>query len=401
MAITVNCLRGVVLSKSRRLLLAIFFFFLPTLPSPAEAQEGPAIHSRTYSIPSAKPSGVVRNDRIWITLFQPAQASVEPRPAVVLLHPLGEWRNVLMLDFGRYLARRGMVAAVVELPFHMRRLPRQDHPLRHYVSSYVDRVHQAFSQSIADVSTVGEWLTTLPGVDPRRIGVIGVSLGAIVTHAAMGKEARFSAGVAILGGADFPDLYRRSILFRLLHPGVTRELTESERILLREIDPLTYASGNLPRRVLMIQAARDDVIPPANAERLWRELGRPELRWLDTNHVGPLMIADPIRQMSYDFLRREWGLSDQRKLTPIRVPTLKLALVGGLDVPASFGLELQLVSFLQRPNHMSLLHFDAGLDNRGPYVGFAATVNAYLDIGYGRRFGRAKWRPYLSLHIAL
>ena len=128
------------------------------------------------------------------------------------------------------------------------------------LSTDIGKVHQAFSQSVADTRAVADWLATLPDVDSHRLGLIGVSLGAIVMQTAMGRDSRFSAGVAILGGADFPDLYRRSILFRILHPGTTRPLTEKELALLREVDPLTYTDRNRPRRVLMIQGARDDII---------------------------------------------------------------------------------------------------------------------------------------------
>jgi dienelactone hydrolase len=396
-----TCRQRPLAARLRAVHLGIAILLFAALARVADAQAGVAIRSHTISIETAKPSGIPRNDRIWITVFQPDDATVVRRPAVVLLHPLGEWRNTLMIDFGRFAARRGMVAAVVQLPHHMRRLGPRDNPLRHYVSDDVERVHQAFSQAIADASAVREWLSTRNDVDANRIGVIGVSLGAIVAHTAMGVDGRFSGGVAILGGADFPDLYRRIILFRLLHPGTTRNLTEVEQTRLRDIDPLTYAQLNRPRRVLMIQAARDDVIPAANAEKLWRALGRPPIRWLDTNHYGPVMIADAIREESFRYLVEAWGMPKERRQLPLVTPTLKLSLVSGLDAPLSFGLALQTVSFLQRPNHMSLLHFDVGLDTRGPFFGLAATVNAYMDVGYGRRFGRASWKPFVSLHLAL
>src|SRR5438132_1321942 len=82
----------------------------------------------------------------------------------------------------------------------------------------------------ADVSVVVEWIMRQPDVDPRRIGVVGVSLGAIITHLTMGRDSRLSAGVAVLGAGDLPDLYRRSILYRLLHPSATRALTPEELI---------------------------------------------------------------------------------------------------------------------------------------------------------------------------
>jgi hypothetical protein len=48
---------------------------------------------------------------------------------------------------------------------------------------------------------------------------------------------------------------------------------------------------------------------------------------------------------------------------------------------------------------MSLLHAEVGWSGRGAFLGLAATLNAFVDIGVGRRWREGSVRPYVALHI--
>ena len=56
--------------------------------------------------------------------------------------------------------------------------------------------------------------------------------------------------------------------------------------LLAKVDPVTYAANVRGRRVLMLNARQDEVIPPACTESLWRALGEPEIVWWDAGHYS-------------------------------------------------------------------------------------------------------------------
>src|SRR5688572_31383051 len=130
-------------------------------------------------IPSERPSGIPRVDQIWLT-FYPSRIS--HAPAVVVVHSLAESRRSFLHRqlhrMAAFFAEKGIAAAVMELPYHMRRLPRGVSNLRLFTGSDA-RALQAYDQAAADVSTVAEWLRKAPGVDSERIGVVGLSLGAI------------------------------------------------------------------------------------------------------------------------------------------------------------------------------------------------------------------------------
>ncbi len=351
-------------------------------------------------LPSALPSGNPINDRLLFTFYSARRVAGEsgPVPAVVLLHLLGTTNNSQMRGFARYLAARGVASAVVTLPYHMKRLPRGDSPLRHFVGSNAATVVQAFNQSAADVSSVVTWLGARSEVDKSKISVLGISLGAIVTHLVMGSDARINGGVAIVGAGDLPDIYRRSVLGRfVVKPRIT--LTPADELRLREVDPLTYANQNQPRRVLMIEAARDLVIPPRDAKELWNALGRPPIRWVDVNHFGLELFPRASQRAALTYLRSVWNGAPLIKAPSIKVPALKAGLISGLDARVSPAVTLQLFSFGTRRDHLALLHGDVGVSGRGPFAGIAATINQFADFGVGRRLGGDRFRPYVSLHL--
>jgi dienelactone hydrolase len=387
--------------RVERPLIVFFFVIAALLPSCCRGQSAASGAPFELSLPSAYPTGDPVNDRIWVRFYPAGGVSGKPVPAVVLLHPLGEEDGRMMHRFAHYLAARGIAGAVMTLPFHMRRLPRHDNALRHFASMNVDRAAQAFCQSVSDVRTVVDWLCAQPGVDARRIGIIGVSLGAIIAHRAMGEDARLTAGVAILGGGNLPDLYRRSLLYKVLYPWGTHRLDKAELEQIQCMDPLACADKNHPRRVLMIQAARDLLMPPADALALWKALGRPPIRWLDTNHYAPILAEPNIMKASAVYLWGVWNdpAYDGRDLPPIYAPTIKLGMLMGLDSALTPTLSWQALSFAARRDHMSLLHADLGWSGRGPFVSLALTLNAFMDVGLARRLNGRLIRPYLSLHL--
>jgi dienelactone hydrolase len=347
---------------------------------------------------SEAPSGVPVNDRIWLWFYR--ARSQDPAPAIVLLHVLGDSRMKLMHQFARFLASQGIGCALMLLPYHTRRSPPAERPARRFLDPDGWRAAQALEQSAADVRTVATWLSRQPSVDPGRLGVIGVSLGAIVAHLAMGQDGRLSAGVAMLGCGNFADLRLSSLAFRLQRHPPKADLDTVAAARARQVDPLAYADQNRPRHVLMIQAARDLLIPPRDARTLWEALGRPPIVWIDTNHFALGIAADAAMRASVAYLQSVWDGAprEARALPGIHPPTLKLGLLAGLDAILEPALQWQFYS-LGRRDHMGFLHADLGWTGRGPFLGLALTMNAFVDLGVGHRLRGKDVKPYVSLHI--
>jgi dienelactone hydrolase len=379
-------------------LILLLFGLHPAVGGAKSARRIPPLEVTLFS---AAPSGIPVNDRIWVSFYPAVQPARQPAPAVVLLHPLADTDMKLMRRFARYLAARGIGCALMELPYHGRRRPPGERSGGRFTDPSIDDLVQAARQSASDVSTVVSWLCRQPSVDPHRVGVVGVSLGAIVAHLAMGEDGRLSAGVAILGGGNLADLRQSSIIFKLGTERPAFRLSPEEAERLRSVDPIQYARQNRPRRVLMVQAARDLLVPPRDAKALWEALGRPPIRWVDTNHFGLALMPRSVMRLSAAYLHAVWdNPSDQDPpLPPLHAITLKMGFLTGLDSEITPALQWQALTLVHRWDHMSLLHADLGWSGRGPFIGLAATVSAYIDLGIAHRFTGGSVRPYLSFHV--
>ena len=365
---------------------ALLVFLLALLPTFAHAQ------TRDVTLPSAIQSGHPKNDQIPV-IFYPAQGvNGQKAPAAILLHLLGGGIEISE-RFAKYLAARGVNAAVMQLPYHYNRSIGTA-PAKIYVSDDTKVAAQAFNQAASDVSTVATYLQAQPEVDPNKLGVAGVSLGAIITHLAMGRDPRLNAGVALVGGGDLKEISQLGTLAKLflqVKGNVTPDkIGDAE---LREADPLYNVEINRPRHVLMIQGARDEIIPRRASTELWKALGKPPIQWLDIGHYGLFLGVKSAENATYQYLSNVWNGTPEAPIPRVYVPTIKGGLLFGLDANVTPTVTFQ-YPLLKKSNHQSLIHADLGMSGRGPYAGVGVTVNRYVDLGYGRRLFGDKFRFY-------
>lgn len=356
--------------------------------APVAAIQADDFAPREVHLASQKPSGNATEDTIYVTWYPAKKAAKLPAPAVILLHPLGRQDQSPMHEYARYLAARGIAAAVVTLPYHGKRLPKGDDTWKHFIGGDPKLVEAAAQQSESDVRTVTDWMIAQPNVDAKRLGGIGISLGALALHVAMGKDARLVAGVAALGGGDLARIQRGG------------SLSADDLARLEKLDPMAYAMNNLPRHVLMIQAARDNVVTPQSAELLWNALGKPPIQWLDTNHFSPISFGTrSILRASIVYLNAVWdGTESTTKIPRVHAPTFKLGLLSGLDSHVTPAIQWQFYG-VGTYRHRNLFTANAGLSGRGPFLGIAATVSSYIDVGVARRLRGDRVTPYVSFHV--
>ena len=351
-------------------------------------------------LPSGAPSGDPLVDRVWVE-FRAGHGvtAARPGPAVVLIHGHHAPIRNQMRPYVEAYARRGISTAVMTLPYHRERR----HPGKcvggPFVNDDARRQRQALEQAVADVGQVVTWLREQPLVDPERIGITGISLGALITHLAMGKDPRLVAGVAMLGGGNLPCVQEH-------RPGLVQHrlgglLDNEELELMAPVDPMNYADENQPRQVLMFEGARDWIFPPHCVEGFWKALGRPPIIWLDAGHIVPVRIEASAARTSAAYLHSvfEGDPKPVGELPHAYVPTFKIGFIAGLGTLVTPALQWQAFTFLKRPDHMSLLHADVGVTGRGPFVGCAATLTNHVDFGVGYRFLADAVRPYFSYHL--
>lgn len=205
------------------------------------------------------------------------------KPAVIVLHILGGDFDLARL-FCRALATRGVAALFLKMPYYgERRQP--DSPAR-MISLDPHATASGITQAVLDIRRAAAWLAAQQSVDGKQIGILGISLGGITAALATSLEPRITKGCFILAGGDMGEVAWQSTEMAELRER-WMELGRSKQELfeaLRPVDPVTYARPVQGREILMLNAAQDEVVPPACTKALWRAFGKPEIVWWNAGH---------------------------------------------------------------------------------------------------------------------
>lgn len=240
------------------------------------------MHKLTY--PSPVTTDVSENNTVHGEYFQPAGQG--PFPACVVLHILGG-DFLLAETVASHLARNGIAALFVKMPYYGPR--RGKNSSKRMISEDPRQTVIGMTQAVLDIRRATAWLAERSEVDPKRLGITGISLGGIMSALAAAGEPRLEYVAITLGGGNFAEFLwanqtDRAIAFRKqwVAEGGTRE---SFSEVVNQVDPMTYGHLLKGRHVMMIEAKNDEVIPPACATALWESIGRePELVWIDAGH---------------------------------------------------------------------------------------------------------------------
>jgi dienelactone hydrolase len=262
-------------------------------------EPGVRVSAVRFPSPIVSPDPV--NNTVHAEYFQvePARAGltnsteqVKPvaRPAVVVLHILGA-DFALSRFVAMRLAQHGVHALFVKLPYYGERRP----PGVKFLSPDLERSSIAMRQGICDVRRALGWLAARTEVDAGRLGVTGISLGGIVSALVASVDPSVHAAGLLLAGGDLAQIlwtmpeaepYRK----RWIEAGKTKADLEA---LVDPYDPLRYADRLKGKRVLMMAATADEVVPPECTRRLWEKAGRPPIRWMNCGHYSAVAYLIP------------------------------------------------------------------------------------------------------------
>lgn len=249
-----------------------------------ECKEAYRIVRLTY--PSPIETGLPQNNTIPAEYYMPLGMSGDSRrPAVVCLHILDGNLELVRICCSS-LASRGVPAVLFLLPYYGERGDGSGH---RGLLSNMELLAEAVRQSVADVRRTVDVLQSRPEIDPKRIGVCGISLGALIAASAFAEEPRLNRAALILGGGDLAEIIAHANETRRLREAMARLAPEDRsraQKAIAEADPLRNAAQARSRAekglVLMINATQDEVIPPRCARKLAEAYGMADrIRWLD------------------------------------------------------------------------------------------------------------------------
>jgi dienelactone hydrolase len=239
------------------------------------------------------PSPVVtpheNNNTVHCEYFCPLSADGnvvdEPVPGVIVLHILGGDFDLARL-FCRTLASKGVAALFLKMPYYGER--RQPGTPVRMVSIDPEETVRGMTQAVLDVRQAAAWLGAQEEVDPRQLGIMGISLGGITSALACSVEPRFHKACLILAGGDMGEVaWTSQELAPLRKHWIDSGGTKDELFaLFKAVDPIEYAKPVPGRKILMLNARNDEVVPPACTEALWRAFGEPRIIWWNAGHYS-------------------------------------------------------------------------------------------------------------------
>ena len=164
--------------------------------------------------------------------------------------------------------------------------------------------------TVIDIRRLVDWAESRPEIDATRIGVVGFSMSAYISALTVLNEPRIAAGVFVMGAAH-PDRL-------MVHcPGRLETLetialsrfgwTEDDyyaglKGYFEGLDPADYPGQVDPRRVLVVDAAKDDCMPEEAREALWESLNRPERISFNYTHKRAFLSMTPL---GFNYMRGE------------------------------------------------------------------------------------------------
>ena len=256
-------------------------------------------NGRTLQIDYYLPNPVRSGPRLTPAAGEAPQKS----PCILILPIMGGTQYDLERFFGRSFAKRGFATAILHRPD----LKSEVHEL--------EAIDGLLLRSLQDAQSAIDWFETRPEIDPGRVGLFGVSLGAIRATLVLGVDPRVRAAVLGLVGGDLP-----YILTHSREKGLVRErdkllaarhlsLEQAEARLRASItcDPLTVAPAVDPARVLMVIAAFDKSIPASKGWELRRKLGNPATVQLFSGHYSSVIYAPYLRWKTGKFFEQHLG----------------------------------------------------------------------------------------------
>jgi len=240
------------------------FFDLPAFQdyqfeeaSPLEQQRGEA---GTLRFPSALVTPHEVNNTVYARWF-PAARGGRPVSGGRAVLVMSQWNADPEGHVGlaRLLARFGVSALRVSLPYHDRRMPAELTRADYIVSSNVARTVQVCRQAVLDARRAVAWLSS-QGFE--RIGILGTSLGSCLAMLTTAHEPLIKAQALNHISPWFADVVWRGLSTRHVREGLEGHIQLPRlRELWRPISPFPYLDQVRHARSLLVYAKYDLTFP--------------------------------------------------------------------------------------------------------------------------------------------
>lgn len=219
-------------------------------------------------------------------LVRVPRTAAAPYPAVVLVDGMELGRQVAALKGLDGIARYALIVSP-DYPFHVDRGSLEGFGL----VSAGPRLRSGAFDLVAQIGLQVDYLVSRRDVARDRVFLVGSSFGAPAVIIAGAVDRRPAAVIALYGGGNVGSLVAHVLQQGgpgALSPWQAAVAGRALALMLAPLDPTRYAARIAPRPVLMVNGARDSLIPRANTDALFEAAREPkEILWLSSEHVHP------------------------------------------------------------------------------------------------------------------
>jgi dienelactone hydrolase len=225
-------------------------------------------------------------------------------PFAILIHGMGDNSAVPCRMIAKDLAKVGVASFILYLVFHSVRAT--EHIKTHYPNLNAEEWDESYKISVTDVHQILDWAATRPDIIQSRISILGISYGSFITSIAMALDKRVSKGILVECGGNSDKITRQSLLLRWRYKMDSEVYKKNQAAYLQYLDevsrqgwdnveppkisyltdPLTFAGKLKDRKLLLLNAVFDEMIPKAATNELWESLGKPQIHWYPATHAS-------------------------------------------------------------------------------------------------------------------
>jgi dienelactone hydrolase len=264
----------------------------------------PGLDASLYHLqfPSPVKSATPENNTVHAEYYRPQGDG--PFPCVIVLD-VTAGNQMLSRHLAAYFAHQRIAGLFVQMAYYGPRRP-VGSKLR-LLSPNIPHTIAAVTQTVLDLRVAAAWMASRPELDANRLGILGTSLGSFMAALTGEMEPRLGRVAVLLGGGGLVDAYYdhpQAAPYRAVFEALGGK-KEQVKKLIAPVDPLTCAANLKNRKLLMLAAARDDIVPPRMAKWLWEASGKQKIVWYDTTHYGAaLALPDGLEHILAHFRQR-------------------------------------------------------------------------------------------------
>ena len=263
------------------------------------------------SFPSAFETPHHENNTVHARYFPSEQSGNAPKRAVVVL-PQWNADPGGHIGLSQLIAKFGISAVRLSLPYHANRMPSELHRADYIVSANIGRTIQVCRQAVLDTRRPIDWLITQGYED---IGLLGTSLGSCLAMLTAAHDPRISVAALNHISPYFADVVWDGLSTAHVRQGLDRGIDlELLRQIWLPISPAPYLERMRGKQTLLVYARYDLSFPVTLSKQLVRDFRDrgfdPDVFILPCGHYStgkaPFSWIDGF--VLIRFLRRAFGL---------------------------------------------------------------------------------------------